>query len=272
MSETIDQAFITQFEQDVHLAYQRMGSKFRGTVRTKTVAANTVRFQKLAKGVASTKGRHANITPMNLVHSYVEATMADYYAGDYIDVLDELKTNIDERMVVASSAAYAMGRTTDDIIIAAMETTSNTIAHGNTGLTKTKMLQLFEDLNNDDVPDDGQRWMAVSPAAWTDLLSDNSFASADFIGMDELPFKGGMTAKRWLGFNMFTHSGLTVAANIRNCLCWHPSSVGHGINADVSTRIDYIPEKASNFVNSQLSMGAVLIDASGCRIVEVDES
>jgi hypothetical protein len=272
MSDTITQAFITQFERDVHLVYQRQGSKFRGTVRTKTVVGNTVRFQKLAKGVATTKGRHADIVPMDLEHSNVEATMADYYAGDYVDVLDELKTNIDERMIVAQSGAYALGRTTDDIIIAAAETTGSTIANGGTGLTKTKVLEVFETFNANDVPDDGQRWMAISPKAWTDLLSEDSFASADFIGLDELPYKGGMTAKRWLGFNIFTHSGLTVAANIRNCIAYHMSSLGHGINSEVQTRIDYVPQKASNLINSSLSMGSVLIDGAGCLVVEVDES
>ena len=33
MANTIDTAFIKQFESEVHLAYQRMGSKLRNTVR-----------------------------------------------------------------------------------------------------------------------------------------------------------------------------------------------------------------------------------------------
>jgi len=34
MSTTLDQAFIKQFEREVHEAYQRQGSKLRNTVRT----------------------------------------------------------------------------------------------------------------------------------------------------------------------------------------------------------------------------------------------
>jgi hypothetical protein len=45
MASTIDQAFIKQFESEVHLAYQRMGSKLRNTVRTVgSVQGNIVRF------------------------------------------------------------------------------------------------------------------------------------------------------------------------------------------------------------------------------------
>ena len=36
---TIDATFISQFESEVHVAYQRMSSKLRGTVREKKVTA-----------------------------------------------------------------------------------------------------------------------------------------------------------------------------------------------------------------------------------------
>ena len=56
MANTIDTAFIKQFESEVHLAYQRMGSKLRNTVRTvSNVTGNVVRFQKIGTGSASTK-------------------------------------------------------------------------------------------------------------------------------------------------------------------------------------------------------------------------
>jgi hypothetical protein len=48
MANTIDQAFIKQFETEVHMAYQRMGSKLRNTVRTTNVTGSTARFQKSA--------------------------------------------------------------------------------------------------------------------------------------------------------------------------------------------------------------------------------
>ena len=63
MANTIDQAFITQFETEVHLAYQRMGSKLRNTVRTvSNVNGNTVRFQKIGTGTATTKSRNGQVT------------------------------------------------------------------------------------------------------------------------------------------------------------------------------------------------------------------
>ena len=58
MANTIDQAFIKQFESEVHMAYQRMGSKLRNTTRTvANVRGSTVRFQKIGTGTASTKAK-----------------------------------------------------------------------------------------------------------------------------------------------------------------------------------------------------------------------
>ena len=47
MANTIDQAFIKQFETEVHMAYQRMGSKLRNTIRSTNVSGSTARFQKI---------------------------------------------------------------------------------------------------------------------------------------------------------------------------------------------------------------------------------
>ena len=74
---------------------------------------------------------------MNLDHTNVECTLEDYYAGDWVDHLDELKTNIDERQVIANAGAYALGRKSDEMIITALDgATTNVIADGNVGLTK----------------------------------------------------------------------------------------------------------------------------------------
>jgi len=47
MSVSIDNVFIKQFEAEVHLAFQQMGTKLRSTVRTKNdVKGSSTTFQK----------------------------------------------------------------------------------------------------------------------------------------------------------------------------------------------------------------------------------
>lgn len=266
MANTIDTAFIKQFESDVHLAYQRMGSKLRNTVRSSNITGSVARFQKIGAGVASTKSRNGNITPMELAHTTVEVTMADYYAAEYIDKLDELKTNINERQAVAQSAAAALGRKTDELIYAAMDAAGGTAIHDtSSALEVADVLSLFETMGVQEVPEDGQRYLAMHPKGFADLFAITQFASSDYVGPANLPFAGGMTMKEFMGFKIFSTSAVTAGKNI----AYHTGSVGLGVNADVSTELNYVAEKASHLATSMMSMGAVAIDANGiCEVLD----
>lgn len=262
MANTIDTAFIKQFEADVHMAYQRMGSKLRNTVRqVSSVTGNVVRFQIIGKGTATTKARNGAVVPMELVHSTAEATLTDHYAPEFIDKLDELKTNIDERQAVAQSAAFALGRKTDEILISAMDSGANStqIHDTSSALEKADLLSLFETFGAADIPEDGQRYLAMNPKGYADLFLINEFASSDFVGEQNLPYAGGMTMKEFLGFKIFSTSAVTAGKNFG----YHSSAVGLGVGADVTTEINYVPEKASHLVTAMMSMGAVVIDDNG---------
>lgn len=261
MANTIDQAFIKQFETEVHLAYQRMGSKLRNTVRSSNVSGSTARFQKIGAGTASTKTRNGDVTTMELAHTYAEATMADYYAAEYIDKLDELKLNINERQAVAQSSAAALGRQTDALIVAAMDAGANAtqIADVTGALVKADLLTLFETFGSADIPEDGQRFLAMSPAGFADLFNITEFASSDYVGPQNLPFAGGMTMKEFLGFKIFSTSAVAGGKNF----AYHTTAVGIGINADVQTEVNYVPQKVAHLATSMMSMGAVAIDANG---------
>ncbi len=261
MANTIDQAFIKQFETEVHMAYQRMGSKLRNTIRSTNVSGSTARFQKIGTGTASTKSRNGNVTPMELVHTNVEASMSDFYAAEFIDKLDELKTNINERQAVAQSAAAALGRKTDELIITAMDAGANSTQIHDTGsaLEKADLLSLFETMGTADVPEDGQRYLAMSPAGYADLFAINEFASSDFVGPQNLPFAGGMTMKEFLGFKIFSTSAVAGGKNF----AYHTTAVGIGVNSDVQTEVNYVAEKVSHLATSMMSMGAVAIDDNG---------
>ena len=124
-----------------------MGSKLRNTVRqASNVTGSTAKFQIIGKGTANTKTRNGYVTCMELAHTNVTATLTDHYAPEYIDKLDELKINIDERQSVAQSAAYALGRKTDELIVAAIDAGANATQVADTGgaLVKGDLLTTFE--------------------------------------------------------------------------------------------------------------------------------
>tara|TARA_R110002051_G_scaffold14690_3_gene47111 strand:+ start:9005 stop:9856 length:852 start_codon:yes stop_codon:yes gene_type:complete len=283
MSATITNAFITQFEAEVHMAYQRQGSKLKNLVRTVNgVSGESVKFQKVGTGEATTKARHSEVVAMNISHTNVTATLADYYASDYVDKLDELKTNIDERSVIANNAAYALGRKTDSILTTAMGATATVVANnaGASGATSvatdmniTKFKEMQELFGTNNVPDDNQRYWAIGPSQWADLLSDDQWTRSEYIGTAELPFSGmNYTAKRFLGFLTFVHSGLdTSGSTDRHTVAWHKTSMGLGVGSDVRTEVNYIPEKVSHLLTSYLSMGSIMIDTNGIRLQKCAE-
>ena len=215
---------------------------------------------------------------MNVDHSNVECTVADYYAGDFIDKLDELKTNIDERAVISNAGAWALGRKTDELIITQLDALGagqNVTGAGDladtAGFTKAKVFMALEMLNNADVPDDGQRFAAVSPGAWTDLMLIDEFVRSDYVGQD-LPYRQAMGGARdWLGVKWIRHSGLSLVAGDRQNYLYHKTALGHAIGADVTADITWEGTRAAHWVNHMMSQGACRIDDTGVVRVIISE-
>ena len=262
---SIDIAFTKQFESEVHLAYQRFGSKLLNTVRRKTnVVGKSTTFQKIGKGTAGTKTRGGQVPILNLVHTNVECVLKDRYGGEFIDKLDELKIEHDERGAVTASIAGALGRASDADIVAITDTfTNETTATG--VVTQPKIEEAFEFMGNGDVPDDGMRFLAVAPQGWTDLMGLTPFASLDFVPEGDLPFpRVGFSAKNWFSFHVFTFSGLTLTGGtIRQNVAYHKSAVGHASGQDVQMDFTWQGKEASHLAVGSMSMQACLIDNLG---------
>ncbi|MBM3650844.1 MAG: hypothetical protein FJX11_23965 [Alphaproteobacteria bacterium] len=270
MTGEIENSFISEYDAAVHQAYQRQGSMLRGSCRTKPmVVGNKLIWQKTGKGTASSKGRHALVPTMNVSHDPVEVTLTDHYAADWVDRFDLLKTNIDEMQVQANAGAWALGRKTDDLVIAAATKASADIAHDSTGMTLAKSLQVVQHFMDNDVPFDGQIYAILPPRGWTDLMQLKEFASADYI--EKKPFTDGPAYrwKDWNGINWMFHTGVVQTDSTWACLAWHQTAIGHAIGEDVQTVVSYENTRASWFVNSHMSQDAKRIDDTGVCHFEI---
>ena len=269
-SPDIDDAFVKQFESEAHLDYQQMGSKLRNTVRTKSgITGESTTFQVIGTASAGTKSREGDIPVVHPQHSVVECTLQDRYAAVYVDKLDELKIQHDERAAQSKNIAGAMGRDTDDILTTAMDATTNAnnIGSAATWDAVAKPIALMEAMGKASVPFDGNLYAVIPWAAWGDLLDLDEFDNADYVQSEKLWFEG-VTSKTWLGFKWFPHENLPPSASVdRKAFLYHSSSVGHAIGKDFSMRMDYVPTKDSTLAASSMSHGAVIIDHDG--IIEV---
>lgn len=260
---TIDVSFIKHFEADVHTAYQQQGSKLKNTVRSKNnVAGASTTFQIIGSMTATTKTRNGQITASHVTHAPVVCSLTDYYAGEWVDHLDELKVGHDERKALALAGAYALGRKTDDLIITALTTATQTVGANTEGLTKDRILKAFTTLNQNDVPDDGERYALVSPAQWNQLLSLEEFSSANYVG-DAYPMLNGSESRKWMGIVWIMHNGLPKTTTTHTCFIYHKSAVGHASGQDIKTDITWHGDYAAHFVNNMMSQGACLIDPKG---------
>lgn len=268
---TLAASFVKHFEADVHTAYQQAGSKLRPTVRSKSdVKGSTCVFQKVGKGVAGTKTRHGDVPVMNITHAPVECELTDYYAGDWVDHLDELKANIDERRVVAMAGAYALGRKTDELIINAISGATNVIGDGTSKLSKGLILDAFAKLNTTEIPDDGQRFAVIGAQQWNALLELPEFSDSAYVG-DQHPLLSGTESRKWLGIIWVMHTGLPLNAGVRSCFMYHKTAIGHASASDIKTDISWHGDKAAYFINNMMSQGACLVDDAGIIKISVKE-
>lgn len=277
MSTSITTAFIQQYERDAHEAFQRQGSKLRETVRLKTgVNGSSTTFQVVGKGVATTKARHGTITPMNNDHTAVPCTLVDFYAGDWVDKLDELKINIDERMAVANAGAYALGRKIDDQILTALDTTTQTTVSWvvtSEAAIRNSLINMVNAANANDVPDDGQRYCALSPKAWAFASIVEEWSSSDYVAPGDRPFAGRFQMKDWMGVKWIMHSGTpgVGTATSKNFL-YHRSAVGYAEGMGITADITWHGDRAAHFVNHMMSGGACLIEDAGVIEGNLDDT
>ena len=273
MSTSINTSFITQWNDEVKQAYQQKGSKLRDAVRVVTgVVGETYKFHKLGTASTGSKTREAELTPVNPAHTVVTATLADQYSPILLDELDQLKTNADMRREYVMASANALGRWTDATINTALlaSNTNGTTLSG--GLTYAKITEALTLLNAVDA-DPEDRFLIIGPHQLADALALTSLTSSDYVTIRSV-MNGAIDSAlgfRWIMSNQLTLNNLDAAGgaqnNTRHCFAVHKQAVGLAIGQDLKTEINYVPMRDATLVNSKISLGAAVIEATG--VIEV---
>lgn len=277
MSTQLNQAFIAQFEAEVKQAYQGM-AKLGGTCRARNnVVGSTIRFPKMGKGLATPRIPQTDVTPMNVTHSNVTATLADWIAPEYTDIFDKQKVNFDEQKELVQVVAGALGRRLDQIQLNAITLPgTNTVVKtlgGIDGFNMAKIRRAKKIMDGFGVPS-SDRHFAVSAAAMEQLLGSTQATSSDFQNVKSL-VDGDIKTMCGFKFHMIedrVEGGLEIAGNDRTLLAWHKDAIGLGIGINISTEINYIPEKTSWLISGKLSAGAIAVDTDGIVEVAIDET
>lgn len=126
------------------------------------------------------------------------------------------------------------------------------IAHGSTGITKTKLIQtrkLFR-ANEADAEAGEELYIAYTSEMLEDILSDTTLTSADFLSVKML--QEGDVARKWMGFNWLPFNQIDYISSVYYTVAWAKSAIhfGRGYEeGNISNRPDKKDAK-------QVSMGA----------------
>lgn len=282
MSVQITTAFVEQYKSNVfHLAQQK-GSKLRDAVRTESVVGKSHFFERIGSTAAVKRtSRHADTPRVDTPHSRRKVTMDDYDWADLIDDSDKVRLLISPQSEYAKAGAYAMGRTMDDVIIAAA--TGNAfggvsggstialpagqkIAHGSTGLTIAKLISAKETLDAANVDPDEGRTIVCSAKQISDLLGTTQITSADFNSVKAL-VQGDIDT--FMGFKFIRSERLGTDSNgNRQVLAFTNTSMGLALGKDIQTKIS---ERADKNYSTQvylcMTIGATRVEDE--KVIEI---
>jgi len=269
MAQSITNAFVTLFDEEVKQAYQGE-ALLRGTMRTRSgVQGNTVKFPKIGKGVATVRVPQTDVTPLNVTYSQVTATMTDYIAAEYSDIFHQSHVNFDERRELVQVVSKSIARRMDQLCIDALNaasspsTVATSVGGAASNMNIEKLRAAAKAMNDNNVPAEG-RHLLMHSSQLDALLGETEITSSDFASVKAL-VRGEINS--FMGFNIITmgdrDEGGVPKPSTRTCFAWHQDSMGYAESMAQKSEVNYIPEKTSFLVSSMFSAGAVAIDDEG---------
>jgi len=268
------------FASEVKQAYQAMSSSLRGTCRVRSgVVGDIYKFRKMGKGLATERtAPQTDVVPMDIQHSLVDCTLSNWDSSEYTDIFQAAEVNFDERRELAQCIGGALNRRLDQLILDAVAaaTPAATIAVGTTNLTIDKMAEAAKVLNANEVPSN-DRCLVVHADQIEALLGVTEVTSSDYNTVKAL-VRGEVNT--FLGFQFIvlgdrSEGGLEKTGNNRSCFAYHKSAMGLCTGIDLTTEVNYVPQKKSWLASGHFRAGAVAIEggtAGGIVEIVCDET
>lgn len=220
--------FVTEYEKRIEKKFQRHGGKLLPTCRNKDAKGKEkVKIFVGGTGEAVERpSRNADIPFMNSGRSSVELALKAYFAGDPVDWEDLEAMEIDDIQTIADTAAMAIGRKVDDVIINELDTNAGLVTEGNGSeacSVRMVMNAVEKALLAHWPEEDGQWYCLLGPNAWGHMMTYKQFADADYVG-DNLPWASNSKSgiREWNGIRFIRHTGLkSPATNQENGLLYY---------------------------------------------------
>lgn len=265
MSNEITVAMVQQYKANVQLLLQQRGSKLRMAVMQDSYIGKAAKAVEQIGPVTAQKkaGRHTDTPLIETPHDARWVHPSDYEWADMIDDQDKLRTLIDPTSSYAINGAMALGRSIDDVIIAAAGGDAKTGENGDvttgfdtamrvavdegagaaTGLNIAKLRKAKQFLMANEVDLDVEMlFMLLDSIQHDNLLSEAQATSLDYNTKPVL-VDGKITA--FMGFNFIHSERMAVdGSGYRRSPYWAKSGMHLGMWNDITTRITERDDKS----------------------------
>ncbi|BCD83599.1 hypothetical protein PSm6_00060 [Pseudomonas solani] len=282
MSQQITEAFVQQFADNFkHVAQQKM-SRLESCV---TIEPNIVGMSKsinrLGQRTAQRRTSRHGDTPINdQPHSTRFVDLYDWEDGDMVDDQDKIRMLVDPTSEYVNAMVAGLNRAKDDVIISSLGgsaratsggiilPSSQKIAVGGTGLTKSKIIQAKKIFRANEADEEAgeELYMVYSATALADILADTTLTSADFLAGQML--QSGTLKGKWMGFNWIPSERCPKASTTRYLYAFAKSGVVLGKGKEITTKVGEDPGKGFNVrVYAKMSIGSVRVEEE--KVVEI---
>ena len=304
-SSNITTAFVKQYGATLDLLTQTMGGKFKGTHLEESIEGEEKYYDQLGSVIADEVTTRYSDSPENdISHDRRRVTATAYDVGLMLDKFDKVRMLVNPESEYVQQQVTALMRKYDIEFLkglfgtaqtgktgagTAVLAAANKIAHGGTGLTIAKIAEAREimETNGVDLSDPlNKPYLAVSPKALQDLLTDTTAASIDYnnvkslvngdmntffgfeiIKSNQLPFLDDTVAANaaanlsWGATTDLPEAAAAGTANVRGCVAYTRSAVRQVTNPQIMTEISKRDDKRFNYyAYSCMRTGAVRME------------
>lgn len=281
MSVTIQTSFVNQYNANLEMLCQQMGSKLRGAVGVEKVKGECAYFEQLGSVEAVKAGArvttsgatyHTDTPITDMPYSRRRVDMATWRLADLIENDDKVRMLIDPTSQVAQSFAMGMGRAFDAELLRASLGKAKTGHDGSTEVdlpagnvidtdaanvfNVDKLIEAKIFLDSKDAPEE-DRFIAVQAKDLKNLLKDQKATSVDYAAVKAL-VQGEIDT--FMGFKFIRVSDkVWSSAGIDDnvAVAFHRNGLKLGIAQDIISHIDPRPDKNyATQVYSEVNFGA----------------
>jgi len=292
MSDQITTALSQQYHSNVEMLVQQRGSVTRPFVREETLVGKSGFYDQVGATTARQRTtRHGDSPYIATPHSRRMVVTADYEWGDYIDSFDQVRTLIDPSNSYVQAGAFALGRSIDEVVLAAAFGTAqtgetggtpltfandggSTIVHGSAGMTIDKLLEAKEILDNNEVDPGERRFIVQTAEQFRDLLGTLQITSADYNSVRALVHGEVDT---FLGFQFIRINDSTdflpKVSTTRDCLAFTERGLLLAVGSDLTARVTERDDKSfSWYAYNCMAIGATRMQGEKFVKIECTEA